>query len=512
MKPSTILPVLVGVALTSLLVSPVWAQDEEEPEEVFYNFDAMNLDGNLGATPGGAQDIAFFRDAVQREQVPLPQVFTAEGLFSEHDLPVAASIPCHQLLCVTGTSMEARLLVQPEVRYLAQLGFASGLSEKTFTRTPLHLVAVVDKSGSMGGRVDLVKQSLRAVVDQLGPDDQLTIVLYGDRSHVHLKPTRVTALLRGPILTAIDAIAIAGSTNMESGLALGFEVARASSPQFSGQTRVMLFTDERPNVGRTDASSFMSMARAASNDGIGMTTIGVGVQFGAELATQISSVRGGNLFFFSDSTRMTQVFQDEFDTMVTELAWDLNLLLKPIPGYRIAGVYGVPGDLLRWDKGGSIALSVETIFLSRRRGAIYIAVAPDSDHLPRAALVPGKPTVLVHLDYQSVDRQRHQQAMGLDLVAANQAGAGLQRGVMLVNQVTALKKATTLHHHDNDQDQAYRWVHALAQLYRANTDPELDPERSLVFALEATLAKLAGYEGEHRPKTLDPISGLPTGP
>jgi hypothetical protein len=83
-------------------------------------------------------------------------------------------------------------MVQPEVRYLAQLGFSSNLDPKTWKRAPLHLVAVVDKSGSMSGQpLELVKESLIKVVSQMGSDDELSIVLYGDRSHVYLQPTPI---------------------------------------------------------------------------------------------------------------------------------------------------------------------------------------------------------------------------------------------------------------------------------------------------------------------------------
>ena len=73
---------------------------------------------------------------------------------------------------------------------------------------------------------------------------------------------------------------------MEAGLKVGYETAFATAPAFRGNTRLMLFTDEQPNVGRTDADSFIGMAEAASRRGIGLTTIGVGVQFDATLATR----------------------------------------------------------------------------------------------------------------------------------------------------------------------------------------------------------------------------------
>ncbi|MEZ4469028.1 MAG: hypothetical protein R3F43_32500 [bacterium] len=78
---------------------------------------------------------------------------------------------------------------------------------------------------------------------------------------------------RARLHAEIERIQSAG-TNMEAGLALGFLRWLARRPRsFHGTSRVML-TDERPNVGRTDAGSFMAMARAASKGGIGLTTVG----------------------------------------------------------------------------------------------------------------------------------------------------------------------------------------------------------------------------------------------
>src|SRR5690606_30909337 len=166
---------------------------------------------------------------------------------------------------------------------------------------------------------------------------------YGDTSHVHLSPTSLSR--REQVLASIDQIHSAGSTAMEEGLRVGYDLARRTRAKFRGSTRVMLFTDERPNVGATEAESFMGMARQASASGIGLTTVGVGTHFGAELATAISNVRGGNLVFFPNPADMQARFQREFDTLVTELAHDFKLTIKPRSGSEIAGVYGLPGDL-----------------------------------------------------------------------------------------------------------------------------------------------------------------------
>ena len=230
-------------------------------------------------TQGGAKDVNFLRGEVEQSRIPHPETFTAEGLLSEHSVELSAASECRQVFCLVGESIEANLIAQPEARYLLGIGFSTNVQREGWQRRPLNLVAVVDKSGSMSGQpLALVRNSLQEILGHLRAGDQLSIVLYGDRAHVHLDPIVVATANRGEIAARIAAIESAGSTAMELGLQLGYEVARTSGRTFEGITRVMLFTDERPNVGNTHAEGFMSMARAASRDGIGLTTIGVGVQ------------------------------------------------------------------------------------------------------------------------------------------------------------------------------------------------------------------------------------------
>lgn len=493
--------------------------DDRKRKSVVYHFDdsfAPAPDLELGATPGGAQDIGYFRDRVAAGEVPLPQVFTPEGLFSEHDLPLATGSKCTQTFCAQARAMPVTIGGQTDVEFLAQLGFSSGLDPRTFERAPLNLVAVVDRSGSMSGRpLELVQASLREVVGQLGPDDRISLVGYESTAYVMLQPTAIEH--RKKIDKAIAELVSGGSTAMEEGLRVGFELAERSAKQFDGSTRVMLFTDERPNVGRTDAASFMSMARASSRKGVGLTTIGVSTHFGAELAQEISSVRGGNLFFFADIETMQAKFASELDTMVTELAYDLNLEIAPAPGMKIAGVYGVPGSALVWH-GDTIVLDVETIFLSRRKGAIYVGLRRDGDaNLPLSKLAPGDVIGQVALAYEdAADGKTHQGQAAFALVERAHAGPGLTRGELLVDEATSLRSASMLHHEQNDQEGAYQLVRALHARVRQAQDATLAPELELLARLETTLAAASGHAGEGLSNDMiskpDPISGLPIRP
>jgi len=452
-------------------------------------------------TQGGAKDVNYLRGEVEQSRIPHPETFTAEGLLSEHSIVMDSGTPCAQVFCLVADSIDANLIAQPEARYLIGLGFATNIQSEGWHRKPLNLVATVDKSGSMNGApLALVRSSLLEVLDHMREGDRISIVLYGDEAEVYLAPTDVTAQSRGLIRGSIKAIESAGSTAMEEGLRLGYEVARQSSKQFAGVTRVMLFTDERPNVGNTEEFGFMTMAREASHDGIGLTTIGVGVQFDAELATTIGSVRGGNLFFMRDEDDVQQVFRDEFDFMVSELAHDLAVSITPQPGYNISGVYGVPDGLMGWQNERTVKITIPTVFLSSKGGAMFVALAKShaSPDLPARPLAGGAPLASLELQYVPVssgivERDR------IDAFPppAKQSDA-MKLGHALIDEFTVLRRATTAHYMENDQNLAYQLVHDLATRLSNNRDQDFDKERLLTYSLEERFAFLSGHTGEPR--------------
>lgn len=460
-------------------------------------------------TQGGAKDVNYLRGEVEHARIPHPDTFTAEGLISEHSVVIESAAPCAQVFCLVADTTDANLTAQPETRYLIGLGFATNVQGNGWRRKPLNLVAVVDKSGSMDGEpLALVRSALVAALAHLRDGDQLSIVLYGETAHVHLDPIAITAATRSLVRERIAEIESNGSTAMEEGLELGYEVARQSSKQFEGVTRLMLFTDERPNVGNTEDLGFMTMARAASRDGIGLTTIGVGVQFDAELATTIGSVRGGNLFFMRDEDDVKQVFRDEFDFMVSELAHDLTISITPQPGYNISGIYGVPDQLMGWQNQRTVTVTLPTVFLSSKGGALFVALArsrKDSD-LPARPMADGAPLAAVQLQYTPDSGILESHRIDAFPPAAKRSDA-MKLGHALVDEFTVLRRATTAHYIENDQELAYQLVHGLATRLGNDHDADLDKERLLVYALEERFAFLSGHTSEPRQRR-SPVAKL----
>lgn len=477
-------------------------QDDEENHEVVVTGSRIRQ--------GGAQDIQHFRSmALTATTLPRPESLTVEGLLGEHDLTLPAGAKCAQLFCLNVQAMTANLPTRPDDLLFVGMAFDSNIDATSWKREPLSIMAVVDRSGSMDGPpIANVKAALHQMVDELGPKDRLGIVIYGTNSNVHLAPTAAQGN-KDAMHAAIDAIAIDGYTSMEAGLTLGYATAFAEAEQFGGKVRMILFTDEQPNMGRTDAGGFMAMAEGASKRHIGLTTIGVGVQYDGALATKISSVRGGNLFFIAGPDKGAELMRKEFRNMVSEVAHDLVITLTPHAGYRISGVFGVPDGLMTEGKGGAITITVPTAFLSSNGGGIYASLGKTERraHLPAANLADGAALMDVSLTYVSaLDGSKHSDKLSIGAPTA-QPATNLRLAQTLVDQYLVLDAATRAFHRDGNPKQAFALLDGLNTRLAGVDYADLKDERALVDTMRGKAAIYAGYGGE-LPKELQPMRVL----
>jgi hypothetical protein len=87
---------------------------------------------DLGATPGGQQDIGAARQMLDRGQLPGPEMLTYQGIFSEHDLGFTNPEPCleGQTLCIEARAGSVDLIAvgdQGVRETLVQIGFDTSL-------------------------------------------------------------------------------------------------------------------------------------------------------------------------------------------------------------------------------------------------------------------------------------------------------------------------------------------------------------------------------------------------
>lgn len=488
---------LLLASLPLFLVSPVTAQDAQDEDEA----SQIIVTGSL-IRQGGAQDVQHFRSIalvdLQNQGLPNASSLTVEGLLGEHDLALPSTKQCAQLFCIATHIMPAQLAGQSGDTQFLGIGFESGIDADIYRAEPLSLIAVVDRSGSMSGDpIKRAKEGLHTIVDQMREGDRLGIVLYGSTTLVH-QAAIDTKDNRRALHRAIDAIEIDGSTYMEAGLKLGFATAFEELPQSRGKTRLMLFTDENPNVGDTTADGFMGQALDGSRRGVGMTTIGVGRHFDAELATKISSVRGGNLFFVSEDASAKELFSSDFENMVSEVAQDLVISIDPAEGYSISGIYGVPGEMITTGGSGTMTVTIGSAFLSNEGGGIYATLQGDPALQGNATLQTdanraSAPLAEISVSYTDAITQRRESDSDIAYASSKRPHKNLAKAHMLVDQYLTMTTALSTYHQDHNADAAADMLASLSQRMSGAELDGVDEEIKLVNNLRDNALRLAGH-------------------
>lgn len=491
---------MMGACL-SLLAPPAFAQDTSiDTSDDEDDASAVVIVTGTRIRQGGAQDVKHFRsialdDASVSSGLPSPASFTVEGLMGEHDLMLPPKGDCAQLFCV---ATHAKASARTPGQYFVGIGFDSGIDAEAYAAEPISLIAVVDRSGSMtGDPIARVKEGLHAVIDKLGEKDRLGIVIYGTTSLVH-QPVIDVAGNKEALHRAVDAIGIDGATSMEAGMKLGFATAFAELPHSRGKTRMMLFTDENPNVGNTSAEGFMAQAIDGSRKGVGLTTIGVGAHFDGALATRVSSVRGGNLFFVPTEGAASDLFAREFGNMVSEVAQDLVISIDPAPGVKVGAIYGVPGELIADAGNGTVTVTVGSAFLSSSGGGIFATLDGDAKGAPLAEIA------VSYTDAVTQKRESH-----ADRVALSEEGvpANLAKAELLVDQFETTRAALAAYRNTRDAKGAAELLAGLAGRIRTSGLEGMDGELQLVTGLEAKAGRLAALPKSQLPGRISEVFG-----
>ncbi len=170
---------------------------------------------------------------------------------------------------------------------------------------------------------------------------------------------------------ALDEMVADGGTDLARGMRLGFKTVKEHTDAVRSD-RIFVFTDALLTPGyETKAENFIDAMQDYAEDNIGATLLGVGVDFGHDIAYDISQVRGGNYFFLSDYDRMVSVFDEDFDYLVTPVAYDVTLQVTVPFEFDVAAVYGIP---VEEPFPHELELSIPTLFLSSREGggAVFV--------------------------------------------------------------------------------------------------------------------------------------------
>ncbi|HEY9748844.1 MAG TPA: VWA domain-containing protein, partial [Allocoleopsis sp.] len=200
-------------------------------------------------------------------------------------------------------------------------------------RRKLNLSLVIDRSGSMAGApLHHALKAAESVVDQLEPEDTLSVVVYDDAVDTPVAPQSVTD--KATLKTAIRRVQAGGITNLSGGWLKGCEyVHNHLDPQ--KVNRVLLLTDGHANMGIQDPKALTKTAGQKAEAGIVTTTLGFAQGFNEDLLIGMARAANGNFYFIQSIDEAAEVFSIELDSLRAVVGQNLVVTLELAPGVSL---------------------------------------------------------------------------------------------------------------------------------------------------------------------------------
>ncbi len=209
------------------------------------------------------------------------------------------------------------------------------------TRKPANLVFLIDTSGSMQSRdkLGLLKRSLSVLVENLSPQDRVSICTYAGSVRKILDPT--SAAERGTILRALSRLRAGGSTAMASGIDLAYRLAQAQAGP-GVTTRVIVCSDGDANVGASSHEEILKLIHARREAGISLGTVGFGMgNYKDTMMEQLANRGNGSYAYVDTIEEANRIFGEDLVSNLETIARDVKLQVAFDPArvrrYRLLG-------------------------------------------------------------------------------------------------------------------------------------------------------------------------------
>ncbi len=218
---------------------------------------------------------------------------------------------------------------------------------------PNNLVFLLDVSGSMNepNKLPLVKQAFRLLVEQLRPQDQVSIVVYAGAAGLILPPT--SGEQKDTILNALDRLKAGGSTAGGAGIKLAYETAHSSFLK-DGNNRVIIATDGDFNIGQSSESALEEQISKEAGQGIFLSVLGFGMGNLKDNKLETLSNRGdGNYAYIDNLPEARKVFINSLTGTLYTIAKDVKIQVEFNPAlvksYRLVGYENRKLDKMDFD-------------------------------------------------------------------------------------------------------------------------------------------------------------------
>jgi Ca-activated chloride channel homolog len=278
---------------------------------------------------------------------------------------------------------------------------------------PGNFVFLIDVSGSMfsPNKLPLVKQSLKIMVDQLRPEDRVSMVVYAGAAGLVLEPSSGNDKVK--IMAAIDRLEAGGSTAGGAGIRLAYKTAKENYIP-KGNNRVILATDGDFNIGISSDAEMVRLIESYRDEGVFLSVLGFGMgNYKDSKMEKISNAGNGNYAYIDNIMEAKKIFGEELWGTLFTIAKDVKIQVEfnpaKVKAYRLIGY---ENRLLNKEDFNDDKKDAGDIGSGHTVTALYEIIPADSDtELPavdpleyqKASMVNSKNVMTIKLRYKKPD-------------------------------------------------------------------------------------------------------------
>jgi Ca-activated chloride channel family protein len=263
------------------------------------------------------------------------------------------------------------VLAGSDERIFVKVGLSAIDTGRRPDRLPFNLAIVLDKSGSMrsDGKIENAKRGAIEIIERLGRDDIISLIVYDNGPWVVLPAQHVRD--KEYLIDRISHIQAGGRTALYGGVTYGAgEVRKHLSWKY--MNRIILLSDGLANVGPSSTTQLARLGGSLGEEGITVTTIGVGLDYNEDLMTALADGSGGNAYFASTGAELPRIFSEEVGEAMTLAARDVRIRLDCNRGVRPISVLGREGEV----SDESISVTVGKLYGKNDKYALFEVQVP----------------------------------------------------------------------------------------------------------------------------------------
>ena len=219
--------------------------------------------------------------------------------------------------------------------------------EEDEKRVSADLICVIDISGSMEGeKIQLVKESLKILVDMMEEKDRIALVLFDQKAKLYFNLEYLTKENKDKLKAQIEKIEASGGTNIASGLQIAVEILKQqknnSKDNEERSSTVLLLSDGCDNyLNDTQLGEKLKSLTKGANLSFTLNTFGYGYDHDPKIMNKLANLRDGSFFLVEDYNKVGEYFVSVLGGCISMISKNAQLDVKLInDDCKIVKIFG----------------------------------------------------------------------------------------------------------------------------------------------------------------------------